>query len=289
MKNIKKIFLLLAIVMVIIPITNTFASPLEGYKQVANLGGCNDGVTVCKTISESNLENYFDITLSVETTSKIEEITKAQDLAVVLVMDISNTMNYGLTSETTTGDTRLSVAKSSAIDFINKFYDYSKNSNAVRQIGLVTFNKDSNDVFNGLQNVKTQSNVNDLNNKINKITAPSGVDIKWTNMESGLKRAKNLLASSSVKNKYIIFLTDGLPTTYIKSGYEGYIPLKSDHTKYSEHRVGNFYNYEIDVPIGDKDWSGTNYSDLGARRAEELALNIKNSGIKIYSIGVGIT
>lgn len=293
MKNIKKIFLLLAIVMVIIPITNTFASPLEGYKQVANLGGCNsnsnDGVTVCKTISESNLENYFDITLSVETTSKIEEITKAQDLAVVLVMDISNTMNYGLTSETTTGDTRLSVAKSSAIDFINKFYDYSKNSNAVRQIGLVTFNKDSNDVFKGLQNVKTQSNVDDLNNKINKITAPSGVDIKWTNMESGLKRAKNLLASSSVKNKYIIFLTDGLPTTYIKSGYEGYIPLKSDHTKYSEHRVGNFYNYEIDVPIGDKDWSGTNYSDLGARRAEELALNIKNSGIKIYSIGVGIT
>ena len=210
-------------------------------------------------------------------------------MAVVLVMDISNTMNYGLTSETTTGDTRLCVAKSSAIDFINKFYDYSKNSNAVRQIGLVTFNKDSNDVFNGLRNVKTQSNVDDLNNEINKITAPSGVDIKWTNMESGLKRAKNLLASSSVKNKYIIFLTDGLPTTYIKSGYEGYIPLKSDHTKYSEHRVGNFYNYEIDVPIGDKDWSGTNYSDLGARRAEELALNIKNSGIKIYSIGVGIT
>lgn len=293
MKNIKKIFLLLAIVMVIIPITNAFASPLEGYKQVANLGGCNsnsnDGVTVCKTISESNLENYFDITLSVETTSKIEEITKAQDLAVVLVMDISNTMNYGLTSETTTGDTRLSVAKSSAIDFINKFYDYSKNSNAVRQIGMVTFNKDSNDVFNGLQNVNTQSKVNDLNNKINKITAPSGVDIKWTNMESGLKRAKNLLAKSNVKNKYIIFLTDGLPTTYIESNYKGYIPLKSDHTKYSEHRVGNFYNYEIDVPIGNKDWSGTNYSDLGARRAEELALNIKNSGIKIYSIGVGIT
>ena len=82
--------------MVAMPITNTFASPLEGYKQVANLGGCNsnskDGVIVCKTISESNLENYFDITLSVETTSKIEEVTKAQDLAVVLVMDISNTM-----------------------------------------------------------------------------------------------------------------------------------------------------------------------------------------------------
>ena len=42
MKKIKRIVIfLLTIVMVAMPITNTFASPLEGYKQVANLGGCN--------------------------------------------------------------------------------------------------------------------------------------------------------------------------------------------------------------------------------------------------------
>lgn len=156
MKKIKRIVIfLLTIVMVVMPITNTFASPLEGYKQVANLGGCNsnskDGVIVCKTISESNLENYFDITLSVETTSKIEEVTKAQDLAVVLVMDISNTMNKELTSdESGDSNSRLDVAKSSVMDFISKFYNYSKESNAIRQIGLVTFNRDSNDAFGGL-------------------------------------------------------------------------------------------------------------------------------------------
>lgn len=292
-KRHKILALLLTIIMVVIPTINTFASHLDGYKQVANLGGCNsnssDGVTVCKTISESNLENYFDITLSVETTSKIEEITKAQDLAVVLVMDISNTMNYELTSDQVGGtDSRLNVAKSSVKNFISKFYDYSKNSNAIRQIGLVTFNRDSKDVFTGLKDVSTTTR-DTLDKKVTAITAPTDVNIKWTNMESGLKRANDLLKTSNVKNKYIIFLTDGLPTTYIESGYKGYTPLKSDHTKYNEHRVGNFYNYEKDVPIGDKDWSGTNYSDLGARKAEVLAYNMKNNGIKIYSIGVGIT
>ena len=134
MKKVGKIFLLfLSLVFFISPIVKVLAEPLKGHKQVTNQGGSNtnskDGVTVSKKIKESNIENYFDITLTVETTSKIEEITKAQDLAVVIVMDISNTMNYGLTSEETTGDTRISVAKDSAKRFVEKFYDYSKNSN----------------------------------------------------------------------------------------------------------------------------------------------------------------
>ena len=297
MKNIKKIFLLLAIVMVIIPITNTFASPLEGYKQVANLGGCNsnsnDGVTVCKTISESNLENYFDITLSVETTSKIEEITKAQDLAVVLVMDISNTMNEKFKGGGSS--TKISAAKNSAIDFINKFYDYSKNSNAVRQIGLVTFNRDSYDVFGGLKNVNNTSQTT-LTNSVNGITAPgvqgesqSNRDVRWTNMESGLKRANDLLATSGVKNKYVIFLTDGLPTTYIQSGYTGYTPRSATHNKNIGYIEGNFYNFVIGRAISTGLNDGTNYSEFGARKAELQAYGMKNNGIKIYSIGVGIT
>lgn len=294
MKILKKLLgLILAFIITFNPIFNIYAQETET-NQIKYVGGeaSADGVKISKTISKSNLENYFDITLTVETTSKIEEITKAQDLAVVLVMDISNTMNYAITSDKdVVEESRLDVAKKSVNEFISTFYDYSKGSNAVRQIGLVTFNRDSYDVFGGLQNVNTvpESNLTGKDGKVNKITAPTDVDIKWTNMEAGLKKANDLLATSTVKNKFIIFLTDGLPTTYIKSGYQGYTPLKSDHTKYTEHRVGNFYNYEKDVPIGSSSWSGTNYSDLGARRAEELAYKIKNNGTKIYSIGVGIT
>lgn len=286
MKKIKRIVIfLLTIVMVAMPITNTFASPLEGYKQVANLGGCNsnskDGVIVCKTISESNLENYFDITLSVETTSKIEEVTKAQDLAVVLVMDISNTMNEKFKGGGSS--TKISAAKNSAIDFINEFYKYSMNSNAVRQIGLVTFNRDSHDIFGGLKNVNSTSQTT-LIDSVNGITAPSGADIKWTNMESGLKMGNDLLNTTSVKNKYIIFLTDGLPTTYIRSGYEGYTPANTTHNSNKGYVEGNFYNF-----VKNKKVPGTNYSEFGARKAELQAYGMKNKGIKIYSIGVGIT
>lgn len=294
MKILKKLLgLILAFIITFNPIFNIYAQE-TATNQIKYVGGeaSADGVKISKTISKSNLENYFDITLTVETTSKIEEITKAQDLAVVLVMDISNTMNYdAITSDkVVVEESRLEVAKKSVNEFISTFYDYSKDSNAVRQIGLVTFNRDSYDVFGGLQNVNTvpESTLTGQNGKVNRITASDDADIKWTNMEAGLKKANDLLATSKVKNKFIIFLTDGLPTTYIKSGYQGYAPLKSDHTKYPEHRVGNFYNYEKDVPIGSSSWSGTNYSDLGARRAEELAYKIKNNGTKIYSIGVGI-
>lgn len=296
MKILKKLLgLILAFIITFNPIFNIYAYAQETEtNQIKYVGGeaSADGVKISKTISKSNLENYFDITLTVETTSKIEEITKAQDLAVVLVMDISNTMNKAITSDKdVVEESRLEVAKKSVNEFISTFYDYSKDSNVVRQIGLVTFNRDSYDVFGGLQNVNTvpESTLTGQDGKVNRITAPTDVDIKWTNMEAGLKKANDLLATSTVKNKFIIFLTDGLPTTYIKSGYQGYTPLKSDHTKYTEHRVGNFYNYEKDVPIGSSSWSGTNYSDLGARRAEELAYKIKNNGTKIYSIGVGIT
>ena len=169
MKKIKRIVIfLLTIVMVAMPITNTFASPLEGYKQVANLGGCNsnskDGVIVCKTISESNLENYFDITLSVETTSKIEEVTKAQDLAVVLVMDISNTMNEKFKGGGSS--TKISAAKNSAIDFINEFYKYCrKNFFTVKEYESYNFEKKYKDAK---VNVKLNISFNDSGLNIEK-------------------------------------------------------------------------------------------------------------------------
>lgn len=300
-KKSKILILLLTCIMFIYPTIQVLAIPLDGYKQVIKKGGSNtsdynDGVAVSKTIEESSLENYFDITLTVETNSKIEEIVKAQDLAVVLVMDISNTMNYGLTGENaSSGDTRLSVAKNSVKDFISKFYEYSKDTNTVRQIGLITFNRDANDVFGGLKDVNKIS-ASDLNKSITAIKAPgtAGEDqkyreIRWTNMEAGLKRANDLLTTTSVKNKYVIFLTDGLPTTYIKSGYIGYTPRLASHNKNQNYIEGNFYNFEQNIAIGADINAGTNYSEWGARKAEVQAYNMKNNGIKIYSIGVGIT
>ena len=282
-KILKTIFVfILSMFLLLNPIFNIYAQETET-NQIKYVGGkaSADGVKISKTISKSNLENYFDITLTVETTSKIEEITKAQDLAVVLVMDISNTMNEKFKGGGSS--TKISAAKNSAIDFIKEFYKYSMNSNAVRQIGLVTFNRYSHDIFGGLKNVNSTSKTT-LIDSVNGITAPSGADIKWTNMESGLKMGNDLLNTTSVKNKYIIFLTDGLPTTYIRSGYEGYTPANTTHNSNKGYVEGNFYNF-----VKNKKVPGTNYSEFGARKAELQAYGMKNKGIKIYSIGVGIT
>lgn len=290
MKRTKQVISLIILCLFIAPFgINTYAEIINN-RQIVSVGGENttpDNVTVSKTIEGTNIENYFDITLKVTTTTRVDEIIRAQDLAIVLVMDISNTMNKSVD-----GVTRIEAAKDSVKDFIDNFYTFANEpgaESAVRKIGLVTFNSHSSQVF-GLEDCKTTTQRDNLKNLVSNITAPIDTDQKFTNMEAGLSHARDLLNSTSIKNKYVIFLTDGLPTTYIKNydsnanRYIGY-STNTSGTHKSTATPGYFYNYEKKVKIS----SGTNYSDYGARLAENVAMSIKNSGVKIYSIGVGIT
>jgi len=305
MKKTFKILMIVLTFMFLVPVaTKTYAEIVniaEGFNQVVDKGGSNKSVTddveVSKTIAETELENYFDITLSVKTSTKIEEIIKAQDLEVVLIMDISNTMvqyNIDGTKHDTypTRTTRLAAAKEAVNDFITKFYEYSKSTvgtDVIRKIGFVTFNTSSQEVF-GLSECKTEAQKNEMIAFVNTIQTATGTE-RFTNMESGLARAKDMLdpkdeTKEKVQNQYIIFLTDGLPTTYSTTvgGYTGYNPNTTGTPTVA--KPGVFYNFEFNKKITD----GTNYSDLGARRAEELAKTIRDTDkVKIYSVGVGIT
>ena len=111
MKYLKKIvYILCLLIATVCPFLSVYSDNivLNNYKQVTSLGGENwegkdsgkakndSSVIISKTISETNyssnkdnLENYFDITLKVQTRTKAEE----PDLAVVIVLDISNTMS----------------------------------------------------------------------------------------------------------------------------------------------------------------------------------------------------
>ena len=51
-------------------------------------------VTISKTITPTGVENQFDITLKVETDEAIEVSTKQPDAAIVLVIDVSYSMEY---------------------------------------------------------------------------------------------------------------------------------------------------------------------------------------------------
>lgn len=304
------IYLLILFFSVIGYVYALHASVLENHKQVTSMGGSNstnDGVEVSKTIEETDLENYFDITLKVTTQTKIDEILTDQDLAIVIVMDISNTM---VTGKVTSGDTRLKAAQEAATELIYSFAGYSNGVKAARKIGFVSFNTDSQEIFS-LQDCNTENQASILNNdmltKTNKIVttkdkynqAYKDSYTRFTNIESGLKRASDMLDKSGIQNKYIIFLSDGLPTTYLNTDttdnkYDGWNPYMSkyqnqnpdfDNTKnYTESIDGVFYN-ELAGKLSE---DGTSYSDRGAIRARQMANSIKSSGTTIFSVGVGI-
>ncbi len=277
MKKIKKIFgLLIAFLMCFSPFFNIIAVS-DNSNQIVKEGGSNsneeDGVSVSKNIYPSELENYFDIILTVQTKNRAVD----PDLAVVIVMDISNTMTYKFTGDPNSSS-RLTAAKNASNNFIDKFAEHSQDSSIDRKLGFVAFNTDSYEIFN-LQDCN-ESNKDDLKNKITNGIDKNIVDEnhkkRFTNIESGLKRAKDMLDKSSASKKYILFLSDGFPTTYIENGYVGYDTYDSTGARFKDRVLNKSCLY------------GTSYSDEAAIRARKMATTIKNSGIGIYSVGVDV-
>lgn len=276
MKKIKKITSMLMLLLTCLnPFINLFA--LTNKSQIVEDGGSkevkSDGIKISKNIYPSDLENYFDIVLEVQTKQKAVD----PDLAVVIVMDISNTMTESL------GDsTRLKEARKASNEFIDLFANRSEeNKNIDRKLGFVAFNTSAHEIIKlgNCDNSNKKQLKEDIRTRINvemKGTDPNGSRYteRFTNIEAGLQMAKDMLDKSSASKKYIVFLSDGFPTTYIKDGYTGYNP-------YTE---GGFYDSvkKASLPYG------TSYSDQSAIKAREKATEVKASGIGIYSVGVGI-
>ena len=276
MKKIKKITSMLMLLLTCLnPFINLFA--LTNKSQIVEDGGSkevkSDGIKISKNIYPSDLENYFDIVLEVQTKQKAVD----PDLAVVIVMDISNTM-----TETLGDSTRLKEARKASDEFIDLFANRSEeNKNIDRKLGFVAFNTSAHEIIKlgNCDNSNKKQIKEDIKKRINdemKGTDPNGSRYteRFTNIEAGLQMAKDMLDKSSASKKYIVFLSDGFPTTYIKDGYTGYNP-------YTE---GGFYDSvkKASLPYG------TSYSDQSAIKAREKATEVKASGIGIYSVGVGI-
>lgn len=277
MKKAIAVFLCLVLVALSIPVGSFAAYSADNSAQIVSEGGSSstatDDIEVSKTISPSEDENYFDILLTVEKKLPLTD--------VVMVMDISNTMN--------TND-RIGKAKKAAKAFLEQ-YSKGVGINDDSRIGMVTFNSHASVVFD-LENA--DENLNTFLGDIDDITAPSAESVKFTNIEAGLQLANNMLKSSLAKQKYIILITDGFPTTYIESGRDSTTEIKG----YDVYRTyknppsgvpsapadGLFYDFVRKVPC-----NGTSYSDTAAIKARTLAESIKSSGIDIYSIGIDIS
>lgn len=253
-------------------------------QQILSPGGTeeneSDGVSVSKTIAPTNLENVFDITLQVDTTSAVSSVLLEPDIAVVLVVDTSNSMKNSIGN---TKQTRSEAAITAAEKFIDLFTTQASENSC---IGYVAFNTNAHEVFS-LQTCNSSQTALRLKNTLRTKTQQIFNEMSrnssytFTNIEGGLKRAKDMLSNSSLSNQYIVFLSDGFPTTYLKSGYTGYSG-GSDRGKPGSDGV--FYD-----AVSKKYCStGNNYSDKGAIRAEAMAKSVKEQNIEVFSVGVDI-
>ncbi len=303
-QRILSVILTVLILVASLPIATASAlETADNTQQIEYTGGWNppeypedgtlykDRVAVSKTIAPTEYENYFDITLKVVAKPRVID----QSVDVVVVMDVSNTMNsthQGLGPNDAgynIKDARLTHAKS-AVDTFLDLYSVDQNISEERRFGLVTFNSYANTVI-PLTQVNTHEKAEELKEKVNAITAPTDNRVRFTNIEGGLQLAYNLLKESDAAFKYVIFITDGFPTTYIESGRSSTTQIVGYDTymtgSYSASKVGTD-GYFADSITKKVCTYGVNYSDKAADRADDVAAQIKASGINVFSIGVDV-
>lgn len=262
---------------------NTKSIP-DSKKQNVYDGGekTQNGVTVSKTLQSTDLENVFDITLQVKSTTNIQEFYEKPDMAVVIVMDISNTMKdeFG-------NSTRYTAAMDAAESFIKDYGEKCKESDS--KLGFVAFNTHAHKIF-GLKACNTIAKagalVDEMKQGTEDIIYSENYGLshdRFTNIEGGLKCAYDMLKDTKYKNKMIVFLSDGFPTTYLRDGsYNGYDPYEWEAGR-NIGEDGVFWDGNFNQKC-----EGTSYSDTAAIKARKMASSIKNDNIKIYSIGIDI-
>lgn len=224
--------------------------------QIVENGGtvtAHDGlVSASKTIQGTDTENVFDITLNVTTTEDIKQLDISPDAAVVLVMDVSNSMKEDVNGNSTRWDSerRITKAKAAAQDFLESYVKDA--GDAKRMVSVVEFGSN-------VKKVSGWVNANAGNDRVST-AASSAVEktevnfrigTDWwgfpvyddggTNIEGGLMMARNLLGDSAVsdiKNVYVVMLTDGVPTFHVDHD--------SLNTSYIEGSMGGGSRAEYD-------------------------------------------
>lgn len=243
---IKALALLLTVVL-ILPSLSVYAAVTDDQKsaQIVKEGGQvnnieTDPIELSKTLTPTGIENYLDVTLTVKTK---QEVSKIYDgTAIVIVLDISNTMSEYVDGTT---ERRIDKMNTAIKNFIDKYYDGS--SDAKRDFAIVAFNTNATTKANMADysgNTSVLKNVlSDIRNIVVDENYKSSHE-RFTNIEAGLLLAQNLLNKSDAMNKFIILATDGFPTTYsYRSG--GNYTAASDW----KYNISDIQNYNSTTEI----------------------------------------
>lgn len=239
------------------------ADNLQNQIQNPSSSATGDGLTLTKTAAATGIENVFDITLTA-TVPNLTTLYSDPNVAVVLVLDCSSSM---------AGD-RIAQAKTAGETFIKTFA--SKNYD-LSYLGIVEYNRNAH-IVQSMGLCKTSNQ----NTYINALKTNADTYIQQnsgTNMEGGLKLANQMLSADAMKskNKFVIFLTDGLPSTYCNGG---------GNSTTANGYAGTESGFKDG--LSGKQLAACNYTDTGAQKARTLATTMKNNGITIYSVGVAL-
>lgn len=148
--------------------------------------------SITKTMGAVREDGKYPITLEVKT--RMEETSEAAKVDAILVIDVSGSME---------GD-RLASTKKAAQEFVRGFIGNEGTVSEFHRVGLVTFSDTAS--IKQINGEYFSGDSQEVITAINGLTADGG-----TNTEDGFQKALDL-SKKSENRKYVIFLTDGVPT-----------------------------------------------------------------------------
>ncbi len=174
------------------------AKLLDSSEKTFNKGTDNE-IVIRKDIEKTKDAYGFDITLSVKT----KEEVKTEDVAVVILIDVSGSMEDN--------DKDFTNTKAAAKALIDNL---SANTSGECKVAIAKFATAAAEMKTWV-NIKTTQGKAEAKNAIDSLKI--GVNGEGTNMDAGFRKAKTLLSDNAVKdmsNKYTVMLSDGEPTYY---------------------------------------------------------------------------
>ena len=212
------------------------------YHQDGSAGSAEDWeIHLSKTAKETDQDNVFDITLSVETKDISTQLAGATHGAVALVLDVSSSMNSdtGICAECGEGKnhenhknnrgkkpacdyegtTHLDLLKDAVNSFLSTYVsDAAEGDKRLVAIAKFATNAETVKVKEKIWiDVSDPENLSAVQNAVSALASKSG-----TNIEGGLVLGRNLLNLSELdgipeENQSLLLFSDGSPTTAVRN------------------------------------------------------------------------
>ena len=173
-----------------------------------NVTASSNGITVNKYLSTDGHGNYF-LTMEAYASNKVSTTTETTPLDIVLVLDVSGSMDDNINRN---DEKKLTALKNAVNSFIDSVTESAVETEANHQIGIVTF-ADNAQTEAGLTPVQN-GGADTLKTEFSNLHADGA-----TRADRGMEAAKEVLYHSQRNaKKVVIMFTDGEPNSF--SGYD---------------------------------------------------------------------